>query len=195
MGSTADAPPGRDEGAVVAGGRSGRRAVFVAGQVALVVAAVALAFVGFRAVADTTEGRTVDPVVDPHEPGYEAFVEPTPTLAVVGRRLDGSLDWVAVLVLGGPDQQGGTVVLVPPNGGIDTESGVVTFAAADAGFGADGVRSFLAGAQRAGIDEVVELSPGRLESLVGGVGELAFTNPDAAPGFPAGPTVLAPRRP
>ena len=184
---TADEP---DE--VLVGGVPGRRAAMVAGQVLMVLAALALAFVGFRAVADTTEGRTVDPVVDPHEPGYEAFVEPTPTLAVVGRRADGSLDWVSLLVLGGPDQQGGTVVLFPPNGGIEADSGVVTLAAADAGFGADGVRRFLADAQRAGIDEVVELSPARLESLVAGVGELSFTNPDAAPGFPAGPIVLAP---
>jgi hypothetical protein len=184
---TADEP---DE--VLVGGVPGRRAAMVAGQVLMVLAAVALAFVGFRAVADTTEGRTVDPVVDPHEPGYEAFVEPTPTLAVVGRRDDGSLDWVTLLVLGGPDQQGGTVVLFPPNSGVEADSGVVTLAAADAGFGADGVRRFLADAQRAGIDDVVELAPGRLESLVAGVGELSFTNPDAAPGFPAGPIVLAP---
>ena len=177
---------------VLVGGVPGRRAAMVAGQALMVLAAVALAYVGFRAVADTTEGRTVDPVVDPDEPGYEAFVEPTPTLAVVGRRADGSLDWVSLLVLGGPDQQGGTVVLFPPNGGVEADTGVVTLAAADAGFGADGVRRFLADAQRAGIDEVVELSPGRLESLVAGVGELSFTNPDAAPGFPAGPIVLAP---
>jgi hypothetical protein len=191
--STAEATDGHDADADGDGrGRPGRRAAMVVGQLALVVAAIALAFVGFRAVADTTEGRAVDPVVDPDEPGYEAFVEPTPTLAVVGRRLDGTLDWVAVLVLGGPDQQGGTVVLVPPNGGVDTDIGVVTVAAADTGFGADGVRSFLADAQLAGIDEVVELSPGRLESLVAGVGELRFNNPDAAPGFPAGPTVVAP---
>ena len=192
MASTADAEPTGEADEVVVDGVPGRRALLVVGQVALVLAAIGLVFVGFRAVADSTEGRTVDPVVDPNEPGYEAFVEPTPTLAVVGRRLDGSLDWVALLVLGGPEQQGGTVVLVPPNTGVETETGVVTVAAADAGFGSSGVRSFLAYAQRAGIDEVVDLPPNRLEALVAGVGDLTFTNPDAAPGFPAGDTVLAP---
>jgi hypothetical protein len=190
--STADADGTVAREEVVVGGIPGRRAALVAGQLLLLAAALGLVVVGFRAVADTTEGRTVDPVVDPVEPGYEAFVEPTPTLAAVGRRLDGSLDWVALLVLGGPDQRGGTVVLVPPNAGVQTETGVVTLAAADAGFGSDGVRTLLAGALGAGIDEVVDLPPGRLETLVAGVGELSLTNPDEAPGFPAGSTVLSP---
>lgn len=170
----------------------GGRVGFVAGQVTLVLVAVALAVVGYRSVLDTTEGRAVDPVVDPDEPGFEAFVEPTPTLLVAGRRSDGSLDWVALLVLGGPGQQGGTVALLPTDSGIDTDSGVVTLAAAEVPFGAEGLRTFVSNVYRAGIDDVIDLSPSRLESLVAGVGDLTFTNPDGAPGFPAGPVQLAP---
>lgn len=181
MASTADAatPPGR-------------RLALVAGQLAMVVAAVALVVVGFRTVLDTTSGRRIDPVVDPHEPGFEAFVEPTPTLAVVGRGADGALDWVALLALGGPGQQGGSVVLVPPNAAVEVESGRATLAEADGTFGSAGVRALLATAQRAAIDDVVDVDPARLEALVAGVGELSFTNPDAAPGFAAGPVVVAP---
>ena len=91
---------------------SWRRAGFVAMEVVLILAIPFLATAGFRAVLNTTEGKAIDPELDPSEPGYEAFVEPTPTALLVGT--DGpSLTWVAMAALGGEAGRGGSLLLVP----------------------------------------------------------------------------------
>ena len=95
--TTLDAPTEEDEAfpAPVDEPRSGRRRrpapraswfwrfVF---PVLVVAAGVAVFFMwreGTKAVLDSTDGRVTDLVVDPAEPGYEVFVDPTPTLLLL----------------------------------------------------------------------------------------------------------------
>ena len=47
------------------------------------IAVFALWRVGTKSVLDSTDGREVELVVDPAAPGFEAFVDPTPTMLVV----------------------------------------------------------------------------------------------------------------
>ena len=50
-----------------------------------VVAAMALTYVGIKTVRASRAGRVVSAVTDPTAPGFEAFLEPTPTLAILQR--------------------------------------------------------------------------------------------------------------
>jgi LytR cell envelope-related transcriptional attenuator len=89
-----------------------RRRLVLAGMAALVGGGVALAVTGVNQVRNSTAGRYVEPTAAPDDPGYQAYVVPTPTMAVVQHGADGELTGVAVLALGSSDQ-GGTVILVP----------------------------------------------------------------------------------
>lgn len=171
------------------------RPTFVLVEVALLLAIPVLAIKGFDAVLDTTEGQAVDPELDPADPGYEAFLEPTAVQAVVGLADDGTLSWVAVLALGGPGGAGGSVVLVP----------AATLAPADeaeafpaeplrvryAREGLAATRQGVADVLGVGVDEVVDLSPPRLAELLGPVAPLTVANPDAIGDFASGELVLA----
>lgn len=80
--------------------------------VALWCIGVVLAVTGFRVVANSTSGRSVDLVDDPDAPGFEALVDATPTLALL--TVDGDdLVGIAVVSLTHADAGGGAVVLVP----------------------------------------------------------------------------------
>ena len=57
-------------------------------------------------------GKCVSTVTDPALPGFEAFLDPTPTLLVV-HGSGGSLVSASVLALNSGDV-GGSVLLVPP---------------------------------------------------------------------------------
>ena len=96
------------------------RIAFIALEAVLLAAVPALAWVGFRTVLDTTEGQAVDPELDPSEPGYEAFLEPTPVALTAGLDAEGALSWVTVLALGGPAEEGGAVLFVPVGTVVDT---------------------------------------------------------------------------
>jgi hypothetical protein len=168
-----------------------RRAGLVAVEVALVVAAAALAFIGFGAVLDTTEGRVIDPELDPDATGYEAFVESTPTLAVLGRAEDGSLAWAALLALGGGDDGGGSVQFVPVDTLVpDFDSELETLAETDAVEGAEAAAQAVADILGAAADGFVEIDPARLAQLAAPVGPLTFENPDGATGYPQGPVTV-----
>lgn len=80
--------------------------------VVLLASGVGLAYAGAQIVRNSTEGRVVAVVDDPTEPGFEALVDPTPTLLVL-HDLDGTLDAVTVLTLPDPEGTGGGVLLVP----------------------------------------------------------------------------------
>jgi hypothetical protein len=73
---------------------------------------VALTVVGVNVVRNSTAGRYVEPTASPDDPGYQAYVVPTPTMAVVQRGDDGELVGVAVLAIESSDD-GGAVILVP----------------------------------------------------------------------------------
>lgn len=151
-----------------------RRAGFVALEALLVLAVPLLGWVGFRTVLDTTEGRAVDPELDPAEPGYEAFVESTPVALALGVDEDGALSWVTVLALGGPGHQGGSVLFVPvgvlpPGGDVEPAVGELL----DLGF-----------------DEVFTLDPARLAALVAPAAPVPLVLADDVPRFEEGEVEL-----
>lgn len=97
----------------------------------LVAAAVAVFFLwraGTKAVLDSSDGRVTDLVTDPAEPGYAAFVEPTPTLLVV--HVDGG-DLVGVSAMARTAlDEGGSMTLfsrdtVVPATDPDTEAAIL----------------------------------------------------------------------
>ncbi len=122
--TTLDTPTQEDEGspAPVDGPPSGRRRrpappangfwrfVF---PVLVVAAGVAVFFLwreGTKAVLDSTDGRVTDLVTDPAEPGYEVFVDPTPTLLLVHH--DGG-ELVGVTAMARTDlDEGGSMTLL-----------------------------------------------------------------------------------
>ena len=57
-----------------------QQAWFMAAVAVLAVAIPVLAYIGFRAVYNTTQGRKVDAQNDPTKPNFEANVVPTPVL-------------------------------------------------------------------------------------------------------------------
>jgi LytR cell envelope-related transcriptional attenuator len=167
-----------------------RRAGFVAVEVGLILAIPFVAAAGFRAVLNTTEGRAVDPELDPGEPGYEAFVEPTPTALLLGT--DGpTLSWIAFAALGGEGARGGSLLLVPPGThSVDPVGAGRTLAAVYAEDGLAAVEASTAAVLGTGVSEVVTVEPERLAGLVAPVSPLNVANPDDVEGFEAGDVAL-----
>jgi hypothetical protein len=89
-----------------------RRRLVLAAMAVLFGGGVVLTAVGVNLVRNSTAGRYVAPTAGPDEPGYQAYVVPTPTMAVVQRGDDGELVGVAVLAIESSDD-GGTVILLP----------------------------------------------------------------------------------
>jgi LytR cell envelope-related transcriptional attenuator len=184
----APAPPSR--------GRSpdalrGRRRLVLAGIAALVVGGGALAVVGVNLVRNSTAGHYVKPTASPDDPGYQAYVVPTPTMAVVQRGAGGELIGVAVLALES-SEDGGTVILVPPSAltRATTPLGAATDTSGDAGEpptmadvyrtgGAAGVVAAVADLLAVAIPDHVEVDDARWASLVRPVApvELQLTAP------------------
>lgn len=161
--------------------------LFAAVEAALLVTVPVLAWVGFDAVLDTTAGRTVDPELDPDEPGYEAFLDSTPVALVVGTDEERALSWLAVLALGGAGEEGGSVVFVPPATVVDhPELGDLTLRAAWADGGRDRLVTAVGGLLRAGFGEVIVLDPPRIAELFGPLSPLSIRLSDELPGFDVG---------
>jgi hypothetical protein len=163
-----------------------RRAGFVLLEVVLLLAVPFIAASGFRAVLNTTEGRTVDPELDPVEPGYEAFVEPTPT-ALLAATNGPVLDWLALAALAGEGGRGGALLLVPVDlrvagPGLSER----TLAEAYATDGLPGLEEAAATVLGTGVGEVVTVEPERLAALLGPVSPLRVSNPDDTAEFGAG---------
>jgi hypothetical protein len=88
---------------------------------ALSAAGVALAVVGVTTVRNSTVGR-YDTALAPTDPGYQAYVVPTPTMAAVEVASDGSLVSMAILSLE-PGDRGGGVIVVPPSAVVAADDG------------------------------------------------------------------------
>lgn len=170
--------------------RRWRRAGFVAGELLLLVALPLLAYAGFSAVLDTTDGRVVDPELDPDQPGYEAFVESTPVLGILGRDAEGALSWAAVAAL--PSRVGGgALFLVPVSTLVPTlESRELTLAQLDAESGTEAAGRGLGEILGVGLTELAEVGDERLRQLLGPVSPLPVENPDDAGPFEAGELAL-----
>ena len=78
----------------------------------LAVAVPLLVWFGWSAISGSSDGTEVGAQIDPAAPGYQAFVEPTPTLLLIhaeGDRLFG----VTLLVLTDPREEGAVLVMAP----------------------------------------------------------------------------------
>ena len=134
----------------------------------LVAGGVGLAVIGVATVRNSTAGRFVDPLPGPDEPGYQAYVEPTPTMAVVHRGAEGELIGVALLVLES-NEDGGTVVLVPATTLIrqdPDEEAPATLAEVYDQLGDTGVVAALGDLLVVAIPEHLEVDDARWASLV-----------------------------
>lgn len=163
-------------------------------EVGLVVAVAVLGWAGFRVVLDTTAGQAVDPELDPHEPGYEAFVEPTPVALVIGLDDAGGLSWSTVLALSGADERGGAVLFVPPATLAPVApvagSGPVALADVWVAGGQAALAEAVGDVLSAGLSEVVVVDPRRVADLVAPAGPLAVTLGERVPPFEAGEVSL-----
>ena len=163
------------------------RIAFVAVEAVLLAAIPVLGWVGFQTVLDTTEGQAVDPELDPNEPGYEAFLEPTPVALTAGVDGDGALSWVTVVSLGGPAEEGGAVLFVPPATRTRLpDLGSVTIAEAWVEDGQTGLANATGEVLGAGFSEVVVLEPARVVELLAPASPLPLVINDELPGFYAG---------
>src|SRR5690606_30999117 len=138
---------------------------------------------------DSRAGRIVTSA-SPDEPGFEGFLEPTPTLAVTVTHR-GLLDAVYVLSLGTGDVGGG-VLLVPPRTRLaDGGSRTLDFTFS---FGADeeAMRGSLESVAGLGLDELVTIDEARWAELVAPVAPIVIDNPNELDGFPLGRLELVP---
>ena len=173
------------------GGPSRRWMTVFSGLLAVaVLAAGALTYVGVRTVRESRAGRSVSTVTDPALPGFEAFLEPTPTLVVL-HQTAGRLLSIAVLALSSSDA-GGSVLLVPVSTRTSSDQGALTLGAVAAFQGSPGaVVPGLQAMLGIGIEEVVVADDARWADLVAPVEPLTFDNPDTVGPFAAGPLSLA----
>jgi hypothetical protein len=166
-----------------------RRTLTFAGVLLVLVGIGAvLAVAGWRVVRDSTVGQRIDPTTDPAAPGFEGFVEPSPTTLVVHRGPDG-LASMALLALFSGDA-GGSILVVPPGTVVDPFGDARTLDERVAADGAASVKGAVEAVLGIGIDEVVEVDDARWADLVGPVAPIPVTNPDPAGDFDAGPLQL-----
>lgn len=163
--------------------------VFLSVLAVALVAGGALTYVGVQTVRNSRAGKSVSTVTDPAAPGFEAFLEPTPTLVVL--HASGShLISVAVLALNSGDV-GGSVLLVPPDTRLDSSPGADSLGGVSAFLGSPtaaltGLQSLLG----IGIAEVAVVDDARWAQLVAPVAPLTIENPDTVGEFPAGTLLL-----
>lgn len=173
-------------------GRPSRRwmTVFSSLLAAALVAASGLTYLGVRTVRESRAGKSVATVTDPALPGFEAFLEPTPTLLVL-HSSGTTLLSAAVLALNSGDA-GGSVLLVPPATRMSDGDGAFTLGAVAAFSGS--TEAIVPGLQDllgVGLSEVVVVDDARWAELLAPVAPLALDNPDAVGAFPAGSLSLA----
>jgi hypothetical protein len=156
----------------------GRNVVSFAVLALLLTGGVGLVYAGTRIIRSSTEGEVFTPEADPDAPGFEALVDPTPTLALLQDR-GGLLESITVLTLPDPDSGGGGVLFVPDRtvadlqafGDIPIEAG---YDLVDAQFEAQAVGQLLGTAMH---DHEV-LDDERWSDLVEPVAPIVLDNPN-----------------
>lgn len=167
--------------------------VFSSLLAAALVAAGGLTYVGVKTVRESRAGKSVATVTDPTLPGFEAFLEPTPTLLVL-HSSGKTLLSAAVLALNSGDA-GGSVLLVPPATQLGDGDGAFTLGTVAAlGGSTDAIVPGLQDLLGIGLSEVVVVDDARWAELLAPVAPLALDNPDAVGDFPAGSLSLAPEQ-
>lgn len=137
----------------------------------LAAAVPLLVWLGWSAISDSSDGTEVGSPIDPAAPGYEAFVDPTPTLLLIHANGD-HLHGVTLLVLTDPGVEG--AVLILPSETL-TSSGLLTDRWAESG--STGVADSVA--------ELLGVRPGEIQvvgddgwaALVTEVEPIAFISP------------------
>jgi hypothetical protein len=157
-----------------------------------VLAGGALTWIGVRTVRESRAGRSVSAQNDPTQPGFEAFLEPTPTLLVL--HTDGEeLVSVMLLALHSGDAGGGALLIptstVAAGGGPFTLGAIATLAGTPTQV-TPAVQSLLA----VGLPETAIVDDARWAALVAPVSPLTIQNPDELDGFPAGTVSLPAER-
>jgi hypothetical protein len=171
---------------------------------ALTAAGVGLAVTGLSAVRNSTAGE-YQQATAPEDPGYQARVVPTPTMAVLQRGAGGALAGAWLLALE-PGDDGGSVLLVPTatvvtggsGGGRETVTGAsggggeTTLAEVYRREGAAAAAQALGRAVTVAVAEHTEVDDERWARLVDPVGQVEVTLDEAVGEWPAGEVTLAP---
>lgn len=147
--------------------------------------------VGMGQVRGSTAGRYVDPTLGPDEPGYAAFVTPTPTLLVLMRSADGQLGGVALLSLQSGDS-GGSVIVMPAATQALADGVPTTFAQTFAESGVEGVVGLVELSIDVAVHETVEIDDQRWVALVDPVGTVEVELDSPVASWPEGPVTLTP---
>ncbi|MCB1017184.1 MAG: LytR C-terminal domain-containing protein [Acidimicrobiales bacterium] len=157
------------------------RGVFVGVWVVLILAIPVLTFVGVRAVGDSNAGRELGVEDDPTAEGYEAAVEPTPTLLVVQTDDLGTLTGATVLSL--RNSGGGFLTFFPAGTVLElpfTETGEAPMNDIYQGAGETGLEQRIETLLNAATQENVEITNNaQWGSLVAPLGPLTIDNPVA----------------
>ncbi len=186
--AVAPAPPGRPRQRRTRREVRRRRAALLASMGALSVAGAALAVVGVTTVRNSTLGR-YDTALAPTEPGYQAYVVPTPTMAALQVGSDGSLVSLAVLSLE-PGDRGGGVIVVPPSAVVpadpDTAAPAPTLAEVYRDQGAAATVAALAQVVTVGVSDYVVVDDAHWSRLVAPVAPVEVTLDQPVGDWPAG---------
>jgi len=177
---------GRGGGRPPAGSERGRahpaaRWTFIGVFVALIVAIPALTWVGLDAVRNSNAGRELNVEDDPAATGYEATVDPTPTMLVTQTDEAGVVSGVTVLSLN--PSGGGNLTFFPAGTELElpfTETGIAPLDVIYQGAGQSGLEQRVETLLVAATEENVEiLSNDQWSGLVAPIGPLTIVNPVA----------------
>lgn len=178
--------------------RAARRAgpvarwTFIGALALLVLAVPVLTVVGAKAVLRSNSGRELNVVTDPAAPGYEAAVDPTPTMLVTQTDDAGAISGVTVLSLNASG--GGNLTFFPAGTELElpfTEAGQAPLNVIYQGAGQSGLEQRVETLLVAATEENVEiLSNDQWASLVAPLGPLTISNPVALSATDAAGTVV-----
>jgi polyisoprenyl-teichoic acid--peptidoglycan teichoic acid transferase len=155
-----------------------RAVAFLLTLVVLVAAIPVLAYLGIRTISDSNQGRVIEPETDASAPGFEAVVDPTPTLLLAHEDADGELAGLTVLALG-LDDQGGDVLFIPVGTMVEIPSlGLDRLGVAFDRGGIELVRQSAENLLGISFTDAVRVDPDRWEELVEPVAPLRVVNPD-----------------
>lgn len=157
------------------GGIDPWRHVFPAMVAVLALMIPLLGWIGFNVVLNSSDGNIAESESDPTAPGYEALVDPTPTLFVLETHEDEAVG-AAALVLEG--EGAGSVIVIPPSTVAPLDGVNTTIADAYATGGLESAQAVAASALGAAFGEAVVVDDAQMADLVEPLGSLTVTVPD-----------------
>ena len=166
-----DSPPGADRAAPKRSPSRWWRWGWPLLLLGLAAAVPLLVWLGWSAISGSSDGTEVGGPVDPAAPGYEAFVEPTPTLLLIhanGDRLHG----VTLLVLTDPGVEGAVLIMASET---RTSGGLLSDRWAEAG--STGVAESVAELLGIRLSESQVVGDDAWAALVSAVAPVAFISP------------------